>query len=134
MHQTLAARFGSKENADAFKAAFEDAVESTSDDGKEDEEEEKETNRHDDDDEKEDDNLSFSDKSNNDENGKINEDSRNRDISEQGDNVFKCAALLPGAQPCEFLAACERAMKEHLTHTHRTSKFMVHVYARVTDF
>ena len=88
----------------------------------------------DDDDEKEDDNLSFSDKSNNDENGKINEDSRNRDISEQGDNVFKCAALLPGAQPCEFLAACERAMKEHLTHTHRTSKFMVHVYARVTDF
>ena len=88
----------------------------------------------DDDDEKEDDNLSFSDKSNNDENGKINEDSRNRDISEQGDNVFKCAALLPGAQPCEFLAACERAMKEHLTHTHRTSKFMAHVYARVTDF
>lgn len=53
VHQTLAARFGSKENADAFKAAFEDAVESTSDDGKEDEEEEKETNRHDDDDEKE---------------------------------------------------------------------------------
>ena len=26
IHQTLAARFGSKENADAFKAAFENAV------------------------------------------------------------------------------------------------------------
>ena len=43
MHQTLAARFGNKENADAFKSAFEDAVSKShhaSDDEDDDEEKE----------------------------------------------------------------------------------------------
>ena len=83
----------------------------------------------------EDDNLPIIDKSDNDENCEIDEDLRNLDnLSAQGDNVFKCAALLPRAQPCSAIFDNEMEMREHLTHTHRTSKWMVHVYARVTDF
>ena len=51
----------------------------------------------------------------------------------QGDNIFKCAALLPKAQPCNFLATNEKEMREHLTHTHRTSKFMALQYTRATS-
>ena len=87
-----------------------------------------------DDEDDEDDNLSMIDKLDKDENGEWDKDSQNPDTSTQEDTVFKCAALLPRAQPCEFLAINEMEMREHLTHTHRTSKFMVHVYARVTDF
>ena len=87
-----------------------------------------------DDEDDEDDNLSIIDKLDKDENGECDKDSQNPDTSTQEDTVFKCAALLPRAQPCEFLAINEMEMREHLTHTHRTSKFMVHVYARVTDF
>jgi len=42
VHQTLAARFGSKENADAFKAAFEDAVSKSQHASDDEDEEEKE--------------------------------------------------------------------------------------------
>ena len=62
----------------------------------------------------------------------LNDDDRDEEVAFDNDHIFRCKARYRGHIPCMQIFSCEYDISEHLWVTHKTRKWLVETFIRIT--